>query len=183
MKLLIRNCVKDPKYKELRKAGTPVFKPVILGEVLAPGAIRKVLASKFNNVELLNLDSLVKSGSCSVVDLSKGDLSDLSSVFSYLGFDQSEVVADEPADELGPDEDTQSVEEPEIIEEVSEEEDPSAEIEEVIEEESTIYTESELLELRNADLRDMILDMDPEAPVANKSKKKLIALLLEIQNG
>ena len=55
-------------------------------------------------------------------------------------------------------------------------------VEEIIEEEPTIYTESELLSMTNSDLRDIAYGLDPEAAVSNKSKKKLVALIEELQN-
>ena len=37
--------------------------------------------------------------------------------------------------------------------------------------------------MKNADLRAIATSIDPQAPTGNKSKKKLIALILELQNA
>ena len=48
--------------------------------------------------------------------------------------------------------------------------------------ESTKLTEKHLLSLRNSDLRNIIVELDPEANAGNKSKKKLVSMVLEMQN-
>ena len=154
MKLQVRNCVTDPRFKELRRKGKPVFKPSIQGSVLSPGAVRVINANSLSLADVNQLDSLVKSGSCLVAAVGVGYLDDMSSVMDYLGF------SSEP--------------EP-VVEEVVEEE-PA-------EEEQSGYTESELAGLKNSELREIALSIDSEASVSGLSKKKLVALVMELQNG
>ena len=165
MKVQIKNCVTDPAYKELRQKGSPQFKPVILGQVLMPGATRVVNSENINLALATKIDSLVKSGSllCHVVGVGSVCLVD------HLGLEEPVEVLSEP--------------EP-AVEEITEEEpvieEPS--VEEESEEEQIGYSEEDLSSMKNADLRSIALSLDESAQVANKSKKKLVALILELQN-
>lgn len=176
MRLQIKNCVTDPRFKALRRAGKPVFKPLICGQVLVPGAVRRVMATDLSQPDVTFLDSLVKSGSCQVSSPGLGFLDNMDVVKEFLGFsdDQEEVLTPEPE---------AVIEEPVIVEETDVEEELPQEEEEEASEETSALTEEELTAMRNSDLREFILGLDPEASVGNKSKKKLVALALELQNG
>lgn len=176
MRIQIRNCVTDPRFKSLRRNGSPVFKPSILGEVLVPGAIRIVESDLFDLVSATNLSSLVKSGSCQAIEMGVGELNFDKWLSSFGEAASAELDV---------------IEEPEIVAEKEEEEEEESasldelpiELDETPEEPSVIYTEEELSSMKNADLRAIILEMDPNALTGNKSKKKLVSLLLELQNA
>lgn len=174
MRIQIRNCVTDPRYKHLRQAGTPVFKPVILSKQLPQGAIRIVSSSEFSYADVAFLSQLVSSGSCTALEIGKGP----------VDFDKWLSTFDESTEDI--------VEEPPVVEEIEEiiEEESIMDAEsveeaepEVVEEESALYDEESLLSLRNAELRSIAQELDPSASVANKSKKKLISLIMDLQNG
>lgn len=182
MKLQVRNCVTDPRFKELRRKGKPVFKPSIQGSVLSPGAVRVINANSLSLADVNQLDSLVKSGSCLVAAVGVGYLDDMSSVMDYLGFSSEPEPVVEEASAPEPEPEPEPVVEPEpepapepVVEEVVEEE-PA-------EEEQSGYTESELAGLKNSELREIALSIDSEASVSGLSKKKLVALVMELQNG
>lgn len=178
MRIQIRNCVTDIRFKDLRRKGTPVFKPSILGSVLVPGAIRIVESDLFDLTSATYLSSLVKSGSCEATEIGVGP----------VNFDAwlSSFAADLPVEEPTPvvEEVVEIVEEsaPELEEEPSLDE-LLVEVDEPSEESAQLYTEEDLSSMKNADLRAIILEMDPDASLGNKSKKKLISLLLELQNA
>lgn len=176
MKLQVRNCVTDPRFKELRRKGKPVFKPSIQGSVLSPGAVRVISANSLSLADVNQLDSLVKSGSCQVAAVGVGYLDDMSSVMDYLGFssEPEPVVEEAPVPEPEPVVEPEPEPEP-VVEEVVEEE-PA-------EEEQSGYTESELAGLKNSELREIALSIDSEASVSGLSKKHLVALVMELQNG
>lgn len=192
MKLQLRNCVTDPAYKELRQKGSPIFKPVIQSSVLAPNAIRTILAKSLTEQDADFVDSLLKSGSVTVTILGKGQITDMSVVKEFLGFtspktfstvEQVPEVKVESAPEIKVEE-VVAVET--AVEEVVQAEEPA---EEVVEDAAPTeftkasYTEEELSNFKNTDLRDIALAFDAEAQVANKSKKQLISLIMELQNG
>lgn len=178
MKLQVRNCVTDPRFKELRRKGKPVFKPSIQGSVLSPGAVRVISANSLSLADVNQLDSLVKSGSCQVAAVGVGYLDDMSSVMDYLGYssEPEPVVKAAPAPEPEPEPEIIVEPEPEpVVEEVVEEE--------PVEEEQSGYTESELAGLKNSELREIALSIDSEANISGLSKKHLVALVMELQNG
>lgn len=182
MRIQIKNCVTNPAYKALRASGNPTFKPLILGQVLMPNAIRLVESEDFNKQAVMSLESLVKSGSCLATEVGVGPVNFPEWLLSFPS--EAPEVIEEPQEEEAP----VIEEEPEPVEASSGDdtlsfEEEEVESEEIIDEEPSIYTESELLEMRNADLRELALSINPEAGVSNKSKKKLISLILEIQNG
>ena len=178
MRIQIRNCVTDIRFKDLRRKGTPVFKPSILGSVLVPGAIRIVESDLFDLTSATYLSSLVKSGSCEATEIGVGP----------VNFDAwlSSFSADLPVEEPEPviEEVVEAAEEPapEIEEEPSLDELP-IELDEPSDPQPQIYSEEDLSGMKNADLRAIILEIDPDASLGNKSKKKLISLLLELQNA
>ena len=103
-----------------------------------------------------------------------------------------EVPAPEPVVESAPEpvaEIEEIIEEEPIMDTESEEvepepvEEPVEETEELEEDASAGYTEQELSEMKNADLRELALSLDESAAVANKSKRKLVSLIMELQNG
>lgn len=171
MKIQIKNCVTDPNYKELRKAGTPVFKPVVLGQTLVPGAIRVVDASSISYQEAKHIDSLVKSGCLVVKQIGIGSVS----LVEYLGYSEPVLVEPPPAPVVE--------EVKEIIPEDPVEEETTEAPEEEPSEDSSLYTESDLLAMKNAELRAIALELDSDAQITNKSKKKLVTLILGLQNG
>ena len=179
MRIQIRNCVTDPRYKHLRQAGTPVFKPVILSKPLPQGAIRIVSSSEFSYADVAFLSQLVSSGSCTALEIGKGPV-DFDKWLST--FDEStEAIVEEPpvVEEI-----EEIIEEESIMDAESVEEAEPEAVEEVVEEEeSALYDEESLLSLRNAELRSIVQELDPSASVANKSKKKLISLIMDLQNG
>lgn len=172
MRIQIKNCVTDPRFKKLRQQGSPVFKPSILGSVLVPGAMRIVDSSEFGLPDVKNLDSLVKSGSCLVTEVGIGPVDFVSWISSFGEEPAAEVIA-EPVEEVI------AEEEPSLIsqEELEEESEESSV------QETSLHSEEDLLAMTNADLRDLALSLDPEAAIANKSKKKLVDLIMEIQNA
>lgn len=174
MKLQIKNCVTDPRFKELRKTGKPVFKPTICGQVLVPGAVRRVMAAELTQNDVLFLDSLVKSGSCLVSSPGLGFLPDMDSVKAFLGFQEEQKTA--PVQEIV-EEAILITEEPSLEESEELSNEPKG-----LADQASSFTEEELNEMRNSDLRDFILSLDPDAAVGNKSKKKLVSLALEIQD-
>lgn len=179
MRLKIRNCVTDPEKKALRQKGQGVMRPLIMGDVLAPGAIRMVAATDMTKADVDNLDFLVKNHSCTALVVGQGFLPDCGPLYDFLGFNQ-DVPA--PAVEVA----TPEVEEP-VAEEVLEEE-PAVTVEEVEEpsedvQEGPTYTESELKNMKNADLRDIATLLVEDAQVGGLSKKKLVAFILENQNA
>ena len=171
MKIQIKNCVTDPNYKELRKAGTPIFKPVVLGQTLVPGAIRVVDASSISYQEAKHIDSLVKSGCLVVKQIGIGSVS----LVEYLGYSEPVLVEPPPAPVVE--------EVKEIIPEEPVEEETTEAPEEEPSEDSSLYTESDLLAMKNAELRAIALELDSDAQITNKSKKKLVTLILGLQNG
>ena len=72
MRIQIRNCVTDPRFKLLRKKGKPVFKPEILGSILIPGAVRIINSDDLELSDIKFLDFLVKNGSCEAVEIGVG---------------------------------------------------------------------------------------------------------------
>lgn len=180
MRIQIKNCVTDPTYKDLRRKGNPVFKPVILGSVLVPGAVRVLESSLFGIEDVTYLCSLVKSGSCLATEVGVGpvDFDKWSSSFA-----PSVQAAVEPT--------VEPVVVQEVVEEVQQEVEEKGSISLEVSEEVgdseptdlTIYDESTLSEMKNSDLRDIIVSMDPEADTNNKAKKKLISMILEMQNA
>ena len=168
MRIQIRNCVTDPKYKTLRRNGTPVFKPAILGSILVPGAVRVVDSELFDAKDVEYLAFLVKSGSCTAVHVGKGPVDFDAWLLSFPQPQETVKKLPDPPAEI-------------IIEEPSKED--IEEDEESEEESTTLYTEKDLSSMKNADLRAIAISIDPQAPTGNKSKKKLIALILELQNA
>ena len=189
MKLKIRNCVTDPEKKTLRSKGQGVFKPVLMGEVLLPGAIRMILAASMEKSDVDYLDFLVKNHSCSVLIVGDGLQEDCSAIYTYLGLEQESIEDEEDTADLQEEveevieESEEVIEEPqsELPEEESIQED--AEEEEVEEEEpQPAYTDESLKGLKNSELREIAYSLVEDAPVSNYSKKKLIAYILEQQN-
>ena len=179
MRIKIKNCVTDPRFKDLRRNGKPVFKPLILGSVLVPGAVRVVQSDIFKKEDVAFLDSLVKSGSCTALEVGVGPV-DFNQWLSKFA-DSLEEPVEEIVEivEEDPIIDTESVEE--SVEEAVEE--PAEEIIDEDKDTQDLHTKESLSDLRNADLRDIITSMDPDASTGNKSKKKLIAMVLELQNA
>ena len=182
MRIQIRNCVTDPRFKQLRRNGSPVFKPSILGSSLVPGSVRIVESSLFESPDVTYLRSLVESGSCTAIEVGVGDLD-----FSKWLATFPAAVEPPPEEEEEEEEDIAVVEPAAEPEELSEEllaETPQVEdLPEEATEDLEGYTQNQLSEMRNADLREIILNFDANASVANKSKKRLISLLLELQEN
>lgn len=181
MRIQIKNCVTDPTYKDLRRKGNPVFKPVILGSVLVPGAVRVLESSLFAFEDVTYLCSLVKSGSCLATEIGVGpvDFDKWSSSFApSVQAVQEPIVAPVVVQEVAEEAPQQEAEEEENVSL-----DLSEEVVDADSAEPTIYDESTLSEMKNSDLRDIIVSMDPEADTNNKAKKKLISMILEMQNA
>lgn len=180
MRLLIRNVVTLPAFAELRKRGAPVFKPLICGQTLLPNNKRIIELKDLSESDILFLESLVKSGSCTAMVIGQGpvDFEELKSIAGVKAPEPVVAPAPEPAVEI-----EEIIEEEPVVHTESEEVDPEVNEEEMEEEPSSGYTEQELSDMKNADLRELALSIDGSASVANKSKRKLVSLIMELQNG
>lgn len=171
MKVQIKNCVTDPAYKELRRHGSPQFKPVILGQVLMPGATRVLQGESIDYALATKIDSLVKSGSlvCHIIGVGPVSLVD------HIGFSKPVEAVQEAKVQVEAEDEV--LEEP--IEDAIEED---LAIEEAPIGGKSVYSEEELSSMKNSDLRSIALLLDESAQVNNKSKKSLVSLVLELQN-
>lgn len=177
MKLKIRNCVTDPEKKALRSKGQGTLKPLFMGSVLVPGAIRVVEATSMTKEDVDALDFLLKSYSCTALHIGVGMLDSCEPIYTFLGIAQEKEGS--------------SVVEPIIVEDVPVVVEAPAEIEpevqETISEElaseptSASYTEDDLMNMKNSDLRDICQLMNQDTDVSSFTKKKLVAFILEHQ--
>lgn len=175
MKLKIRNCVTDPEKKALRSKGQGVLKPLFMGSVLVPGAIRIVEAKAMSKDDVDTLDFLVKSHSCTALHIGVGMLDSCEAIYAFLGFAQEESVQAVEVKEFTEVvvEESAAPAEPEVIEETSEE---------LVDEAATsAYTEEDLMNMKNADLRDICQLVNQDTDVSGLTKKKLVAFILEHQ--
>ena len=181
MRLKIRNCVTDPAKKASRSRGQGVLRPNIMGKVLMPGAIRLVDADSMNQEDVDFLDFLIKNHCCSLTHIGVGMLDSCDAVYSFLGFDQKEVIAEEVKEEIVEELVVEDHSTEEVAEVVAEE--PSVEeIEEALVEEAPIgYTKAELMNKKNAELREICQLVSEDAEVGGLAKKKLVAFILEHQ--
>lgn len=184
MKLQIRNCVTDPSKKALRRRGQGVLRPVIMGKVLVPGAIRVVSATDMQRSDVDLLDSLIKNHSCTALHIGVGNLSSCETVYEFLGFnvEQETVEVVEPIAEEAPEQIEAAVEPVEQQAEVVEEAEETVEVvEEEASEETAGYTKTELMNKKNAELREICTLLVEDVDTNGMTKKKLVALILENQ--
>ena len=183
---LIKNVSRDPQYAVRRRAN-PLYVtkvPSILGKRLYPRVSMQVSEESLDEAEIQTLENLIKAGVITVSVLG-GDLH-IQKIAEIDSVDISEEIKEvsEPIPIVGDDEETLSVEEEPSEElEVPAESSP-VEIEEIVEEDeddSSVYTESELVKMKNAELRELLSVIDPDFASAGIKKSILVERILEKQ--
>lgn len=198
MKLfLINNVSRDPQYANRRRAN-PLYVtkiPSINGHRLYPRTTIQVSEDELSETEISSINNFIKAGVVTVSILG-GDIH-----IEAIPIDsvEEEVQAPEiqaPEVLISEDEETLSVEEeppeepieepaPLVEEEPDIPEEPApveiAEIVEENEEDSSNYTESDLVKMKNSELRELLSIIDPDFASAGIKKSILVERILEKQ--
>jgi len=188
---LIKNVSRDPKYARRRRANPlHVTKtPSILGHRLYPRTSLQISESDLDDAEIASINAFIKAGVITVsvlggemhiqsIDI-EIDSVDVQEELLEVSEPLSQPAAEQPAPEV--------VEEPqeEPSEEVIEEPEPSpveiAEIVEEDEEDSSKYSKSDLVKMKNSELRELLSIIDPDFPSAGVKKSILVDRVLEMQ--
>jgi len=189
---LIKNVSRDPQYANRRRAN-PLYvtkTPTINGKRLFPRTSLQVSEQELPQSEIESLENLIKAGvvtvsvlggelhiqklSIDTVDISE-EIKEVSEPIPSIEFTEPE--AEEISEEL---EEPQEEEEDVSIPEES----SSVEIAEIVEEDeedSSNYTESDLVKMKNSELRELLSIIDPDFSSAGVKKSILVERILEKQ--
>jgi len=171
MKYLLRNTIRDPAFERRRVANPSLvsMRPWIGGSPLGPGASR-VLESGSLTAEILDeVETHQRAGNVQLIQVGgSGGEADIQALRQELGFVSE--PAPEPEPEPAPEPTPEPAPEPAPAPEPEEEEDDASEE----------YTESQLLKLKNSDLRDILSD-EGGGSGSGLTKKELVAEILELQ--
>lgn len=187
---LIKNVSRDPQFAGKRRAN-PLYvtkRPLICGNKLFPRVVMKIKEEDISDSEKPSINNLISAGIITV-DVVGGP----KNIQSILLEDPEENIKEEEIsipEEPSVEEDPAPPEVEEIPEEPSEEiiEDPEpspveiAEIVEEDEEDSSNYTESDLIKMKNSELRELLSIIDPDFSSAGIKKSILVDRILEKQN-
>lgn len=182
---LISNVSRDPQYADRRRAN-PLYvtkTPTVHGKRLFPRTSLQVSEEELSQSEIESLENLIKAGVVTVSILG-GELH-IQKLSSIDTVDISEEInkISEPIPSI-------EFTEPELEEEASEEEvsipEEASPVELVAlvgedDENSSSYTESDLVKMKNSELRELLSILDPEFVSAGVKKSVLVERILEKQ--